>query len=283
MSRAEAVSLGAGTTEQLAEQAAVRDIVTSPPRPADAELTLRSMDIYLPDSPLSVNGQAFRINVDEEKLAAAVNAVAENYEGRRDFYPKQLVVELVPGQSTVELGEDLQPKITNPGESEEPPVLSPFKGGGTAINITLPGELASTEYSEAGLVELLTRHANKDLLVALGQNLKAQKRFHVSLRVSGLAIGVAAGEGAGIALSEDTLQMLGRGTGGALVGGAVVVGGMFALDRARWGDIKNLPAWAVRKSRNFQKVHWQLEKTAKAGPIISLEAIPVEEVSENTG
>lgn len=278
-SHPEAVS--AGTRDTEVDRTAVEEVdylAVAPSREADSELSLRSVDIYLPDQPVGVNGQPFRINIDEKRLMTAINEVAESHGGMKDLYPRQLVVELVPGQSTVELGEDLQPKITNLSENEQPPVLSMFKDGGTAININIPGELKSAEYSDTELIELLTRQANKDLLIALGQNLKAKDRYHVGLRLSGLAIAIAAGEGVGIAFSEDVLQMLGRGAGGALVGGAVAFGGLLAYDKARWGEnVNNLPAWAVRKSRSFQEMHWQLEKTAKVGPIISLEAIAQEQ------
>ncbi len=272
MTSVEAVQPGVGYQEGAIEQVAVRadEAVDSPSRPADAELTLRSMNIYLPDGPLSINGKPFSVSVDEEKLTAAVNKVAEFHVGREDLYPRQVVVDLTAGQSTVELGEDLQPKITKPEGAKQEHLLRTFKDGGTAVTITLPSELASSEYSDSGLVELLTRQANKDLLIALGQNLQARRKFRAGLRVSSLVLVMAAGEGAGIAISDTWDQMLGRGAGGALVGGALAVGALLAANRARWGDMNNLPAWTIRKSRDYQKIHWQLEDTAKQGPIISI-------------
>ena len=280
MSSAEIVGAGViPTTERVAAEAvSIQEAVASPSRPADAELTLRSMEVYIPTEPVNINGQLFNVAVDQEKLIRAINKVAETtVPGTHSLYPRQLVVEASTGQSTVGIGEDLQPKITDTSKDKKTPTLTTFEDSGTSLNITVPSELASTEYSERGLVELVTRQANKDLLIALGQNLQANKKIHLGLRMSSLVLAAGTGEGVGIATSDHWLQMLGRGTLGAVVGAAAGITGVLAADKLRWGKQDNFSPWAIRKSRDYQKIHWQLEKIAKEGSIISLNALQAEQ------
>lgn len=282
MSGAEVMTAGAipANTTERAEAVSVQEAVSSPSRPADAELALRSTELYLPTEPVNINGQPFNISIDQERLTKAINVVAENtHTGTHDLYPRQLVVGISTGQSTVKIGEDLQPKIVSPSKSEKPPILTAFEDGGTSINITLPSELASAEYSETGLVELVTRQANKDLLVALGQNLQAKRKFHFGLRMSSIVLAMGAGEGVGIATSDNILAMIGRGTGGAVLGGIVGIAGVIAHDKLKWRNPDNYDKWAVKKARDYQEIDWYLEETAKEGSIISLHATQAEQES----
>ena len=279
MSSAEIVGAGfIPTTERVAAEAVViQEAVASPAREADAELTLRSMELYIPTEPVNINGQLFRVAVDQKKLTRAINIVAEPNHGLDYLYPRQLVIGASAGQSTVVIGEDLQPKITDPSEDDRTPILTTFEGGGTSVNITLPSELTSTEYSEAGLVELVTRQANEDLLVALGQNLQAKRKFHFGLRISSVMLAMGTGEGVGIALADTLPKMIGYGLGGVAIGGFAGTYGLIGSDKLRWGNSKNLPSWAVKQSRDYEKVHSQLEKIAKERSIISLSAVQAEQ------
>ncbi len=281
MSSAEIIGARAITSGERMEAKAesVQEAVASPARPADAELTLRSMEVYVPTEAVNINGQLFSVSIDQAKLAKAVNTVAESTStnAAHDLYPRQLVIDVSLGQSTVAIGEDLQPKTTNPNEDDTTPTLTTFEDGGTSVNITLPSELVSTDYSEAGLIELVNRQANKDLLVALGQNLEAKRKFHFGLRIAGLVVAMGTGEGLGIALSDKWLDMLERGTLGVLAGGILGVSSILAADKFRGRDPDNFRTWAVKKSRDYQGIHWGLKKIAKEGPIISLNAVQAEQ------
>lgn len=282
MSSVEAITAGVipGHTAERVEAASVQEAVSSPSRPADAELTLRSMELYTPTDPMTINGQPYNVSIDKDKLTTAINIVAETtFTASNGLYPRQVVIGVSTGHSTIAIGEDLQPKITDPSDGKKTPTLTTFKDGGTSVNITLPSELTSTDYSESGLVELVTRQANKELLVAIGQNLKAKRKFHFGMRMSSLVLAAGTGEGVGIATSDNVLVMLGRGTLGAVIGGAAGIAGVLVADRLRWGKKDDFLPWAIKKSRKYEKIDWRLEKLAKEGSIITLNAVQAEKES----
>lgn len=281
MTEAEGIQSGVLVRDTAGEQAAVQHTVANTDSQAVAELVLRSTSVYLPSRPLTINGKPFTVSMDGTRLTGAVTAVSEYPQGTAaypDLYPRQISVELLRGLTEVNLGDDSHPVINQQARVEPQPMLRKLKTGGTALNIIMPGEVRSDDYTEEGLTELLTRQVNKDLLIALSQNVDAKRRFRIGWKMSGIALSASIGEGVGIALSNNWTSMVEAGIIDAAIGGAAYIAGVLVYTRVVRGslDEDSLPNYAVRKSRDYQKIHRLLEKTSKAGPIISIKPTTVE-------
>lgn len=262
---------------QVREEGAVDDPIAEAASPIVSELALRPVDLVLPREPLYINGQPHSVNVDEERLTTALNVVAEDT-CRRAFIPRQLVIDLHEGDSTLGYDEGIRPRIVAP-EEDIPPLVSQYGEKGSSLHIMLPSGLADTRHTDLGLAELVARQANQDLLVALSQNARANHKLDPSLRLSALALGAVGGETTGVILSDTWDEVLGKGSVGALLGSVLVITGLIILDKIR-GRAPNSSQWAIERSRGDKKIHWLLSKTAEGKPLITIE--PVHEPTETT-
>lgn len=291
MSSAEAINAGVGTVE-VAPTVAGQLETLIPDRAVTGEVALRTMAVYLPEEPISINGEPYTFRYDEARLASAVNVVAELEHGNSQaIYPRQLVVELDPKKSVLELGEDSLPAVNKKNGEDSRLLLMP-KQKGTAIHLTLPREVVSSELTVEGAAKLVTRSLNHDLFTGLEENFRARKSLRPTWRFVSIAAAMGTGEGIGIALADKATTMLEYGSAGLAVG-ALAAGTVIAFEDAvrflnvggpgtpgalwRWGIVKGREK--VREAGIRQDL---LKKGYNQGPIISLEAVGQEEETSSS-
>ncbi len=272
-SGAEAVNAGVVPAEENEAQATAGALerAKTPDRAADTEIPLRSMAIYLPETPVNINGHPYQVILDEARLVKAVNIAAESGPaGSKNLNPKQLVISY---------GETLPSQLAELDAIDQQPLLMLHNEGGSAIHIIIPGEVAKSSVTPNDLASLIAQSANRDLLTAIGQTIKAKSKLGISLRLTSAAVSMATGEGVGIATAENATAMLWRGSIGALVGGAAMIAVLLANDTAQksGGDWSN---WAVKKSRRKVKkpdYYFGLQEMYEREPIISLHTLEAED------
>jgi cytochrome c biogenesis protein ResB len=244
-----------------------------------SELALRTLEVLTPDQPIKLNGALFDVSIDEPRLKRAVNVVAENQTvAQLGLRPRRVVVDTVFGRSNVEFNKGFQPTVIEHAATERAPLLTTCENG-TSVNVTLPSDMISTSYTTDGLVEFVTAQANQDLIVGLGQNLKAKDRFHPGLDKLTMVLMTGTGEGVGIAISDDKWQeMLARGSGLAFAGLVLAVSGVIFAQRLKWGSYwSQFPAWAIGKSSDYEDIHTKLASIAREDPIISLKPVETDQ------
>ena len=278
------MSDGGETVSMGGDLASGQELAPTLGRQPDTEITLRSMPVYLPEEPVSINGRLYEVTLDEARLAAAVNVAvnygASRYSGRLN--PTRLVVGLNPGEAVLALGEDSLPEILETdGENSKPLLSYRGKGKGTAINLTVPQTLESSEFSADGIAKLATRSLNGDLLTALEQIRNSKRKHRWGLKLGSIAAAMATGEGIGIATAESSVSMAERGIYGAVVAGIVTAAAIGAKGdiqawRAGDADSRGYTRWAIKKARSQVKdAHnrRQFREIYREEPIISLKAV----------
>lgn len=186
-----------------------------PSHDSDSEVALQTMVLQIPEDPIEINGSPYRIEVDEPRLAGAINHGIRHWGNRIGYNePRSLTIDLTD--------ETLPPKLAGPSEDSPKPVHDFHHNG---LRIEVPKEVIKSQYSSDELAETVQRTLNDDLELGILENQVLKDYLGIrKFLLKASAVGMAAvGEAVGVATSNGSVgEIATRGTGGAVLGALAV-------------------------------------------------------------
>jgi hypothetical protein len=263
-----------------------REMTTEPPAlPAVDErlVTLDTLKLTLPAEPVTINGQPYKLEVNDFLLARAVNT-ANAITIRDDFDVSAIVVEY---------GDSL-PTVLADKTEDKPPLL--FDGKTHVVKFAMPQEVAKSDTTNEELVNRYNTTLNRQLETGLLQSALMGKKLEAYVKriYASLYVGAVGGATAGIISPEQTGRvdhLLERGTLGALGGAALALAAVVVKDKIvkpRW--LKNVSARVARDVDQMIDVpndhayyHKRIRESTQKTPIKLITIEISEEAEEPTG